>query len=439
MVAHGSIRGWVVLGLLLAGASVPAQENWPQWRGPDHNGVSTSTGLPVTWSESENIVWKAALPSWSGGSPVIWGDRVFVTSASKAAEASAAPGRHPGGEKLLLLCLSKKDGSVLWERELDGGNKLSRKQNDSSPSPVTDGERVWVMTGSGTLTALDLDGNPLWKRNIQEDYGPFGLQFGYASSPILYEGLLIVQVLHGFRHDDPSYLVAFDAATGKPVWREERWTDAIHECPDAYTTPTLSRVGDRLELVVSGGDYVTGHDPSSGKELWRAAGLNPGKSRVYRIIASPVAVDGMVYAPTRKKPLLALRAGGTGDVTTSHLAWKWDEQGGPDVPTPACDGKRFYMVDDRGLATCLDAKTGAVIWGPERVLEGIVSASPLLADDKLYATDEKGVTAVMSAGDEFKLLAKNDLKDEYTLSSMAVSGNRLFLRTSSHLYCIGEN
>lgn len=349
-----------------------------------------------------------------------------------------AGGRDPGGPSILLLCIGKADGKVRWEREVDQENHIARKQNSASPSPLTDGKRIWCVTGSGTVAAFAMDGTPAWSHNLQKDYGPFGQQFGYASTPILYDGKLIVQVLQGFKTDDPSYLVAYDGDTGEVRWRVERPTDAEAECPDAYTTPTLVRCENGLQLVVLGGDYVTGHDPASGAELWRAGGLNPNKIRVNRIIASPLAVDGMVYAPSRNKPLLALRAGGTGDVTTSHLAWKWDERGGPDVPTPTSDGKYFYMVDDRGLATCLDAKSGAIVWGPSPTAKGIVSASPILAPGKLYITTEDAVTTVLATGPEFKAIATNTLDDHYTLSSMAVSGDRIYLRTSKHLYCIGK-
>jgi outer membrane protein assembly factor BamB len=245
-------------------------------------------------------------------------------------------------------------------------------------------------------------------------------------------------VLHGNNTDDPSYIVAFDAATGKALWRQERPTDAVAESPDAYTTPTLLEHQGTTQIVISGGDYVTAHDPKTGKEIWRAGGLNPQKRGNYRIIASPLAVDGLIYAPTRKTPLLALRAGGAGDVTTTHLAWKWEGLGAPDVPSPVCDGKYFYMVEDNGRVTCLDAKTGQLIWGPERTAQGIVSASPLLADGKLYVTNESGITTVLVAGPEYKVLATNELDDSYTLSSPVASGSRLFVRTGTHLYCVGK-
>jgi outer membrane protein assembly factor BamB len=431
-----------------------ASTNWPQWRGPNGNRLSAAVNLPTTWSLSQNIVWKAPLPSWSAGTPVIWGNRIFVTSAS-AAEPGNAPaaaqergrpgrggfggfGRDPGGPKLLLICLSRKDGKALWARELDDGNQLYNKQNSSSPSPVTDGKHVWVVTGTGAVTAFDMAGNRVWQRHLQREYGRFGLNWGYASSPMLYQGKLIVQVLHGTHTTDPSYVVAFDALTGKPLWRQERRTDAIAECTDAYTTPALLETGGTAQIIISGGDYVTGHDARTGKEIWRAGGLNPQNRRNCRIVASPFVADGLIYAPSRKAPVLALRPGGTGDVTATHTVWKWEGLGAPDVPTPVCNGKYFFMVEDSGRVTCLDAKTGKLIWGPERTVEGTVDASPLLADGKLYVTNENGVTTVLAAGPAFKVLATNELDGGYTLASLAVAGSQLFLRSGTHLYCIGK-
>jgi len=441
------VRSTLIAGLVfLCGVSTLAADDWPQWRGPTLDGVSRCTNLPIEWSERRNIVWKAPLPSWSVATPIVVGNRVFVMSASRAggdaagtADTPAArDGRpQPGGPDVLLLCFDKSDGRLLWERKLDTGNRLYRKQNMASPSPVTDGKHVWALTGTGVLTAFDLSGNAKWRHNLQEEYGPFGLKYGYASSPLLHEHIVIVQVLHATQTGSGSYIVGFDGGTGEVVWHHERKTDAQRECPDAYTTPTISACQGRTDLIVSGADYVTGHDPRTGREIWRAGGLNPDQSGIYRICASPVPVNGMIIAPSRVKPLLALRAGGTGDVTESHLAWKLN-RGGPDVPTPVSDGKYLYVVNDSGLASCLDLANGEAIWERQRTSEGTVSASPLLADGKLYITNESAVTTVLKAGHEFEILATNKLNDEYTLSSMATSGTHIFLRTSSHLYCIGE-
>jgi outer membrane protein assembly factor BamB len=380
---------------------------------------------------------------------VIWGDRIFLLSPDepeKETEPNVARslrrggGRsHPGGDDLLLMCFAKKDGSLLWKKTLAGGNTLFGKQNMASPSPVTDGRHVWAVTGTGLVSAFDVAGQVRWTYDLQKERGAFGLQWGYASSPLLHDGKVIVEVLHGARTENPSYLIAFDGESGKVLWYHERKTDATRECPDAYTTPTVLMHEGRTEIVVSGADYVTAHDPASGAELWRAGGLNPEKRGNYRICGSPLVVNGMIYAPTRNRPILALKAGGRGDVTTSHLAWRFDDKGGPDVPTPVCDGRFFYMVDDKGLATCLDARTGAVVWGPERTAMGTVSASPLLADGKVYVTNESATTTVLDAGGSFKVLATNQLDDGYTISSMAVSDKQLFMRTAEHLYCIGTS
>ena len=271
------------------------------------------------------------------------------------------------------------------------------------------------MTGTGVVAAFTMEGEPVWRRDLQAEFGEFGLMWGYASSPALHGGRLIVEVLHGMRTDAPSYVAAFDGATGELAWRVERPTDAPAESPDAYTTPAVLSTGAGEQIVVSGGDYLTGHDPASGRELWRVGGLNPGREGNYRIVGSPIAVGGMVYAQSRKKPLLAFRVGEEGRVGQDDLAWRWEGAGAPDVPTAACDGTHFYMVDDRGLATALDARTGRVVWGPERTAQGRVSASPVVADGKLYVLNEDGVTTVLAAGAEYGHLATNPLDGSFTL------------------------
>jgi outer membrane protein assembly factor BamB len=396
-------------------------DNWPQWRGPFLNGISAEKNLPLKWSAEENVTWKLAMPSWTGATPIIWGERIFLNVAE--------------GDDLLLWCVDRTKGALLWKKHISGGNTKMRKQNMSSPSPVTDGNSVWVMTGTGILKAFDFAGTEIWARDVQKDYGRFGLNWGYASSPLLYEDGLFVQVLHGMRTDDPSYVMRIDKKTGKTVWKVERPTQAIRESPDSYTTPALLKYGKNVEIVITGGDCVTGHDPATGKELWRANGLNPDNNPNYRIVASPVVSEGVVYAPSRVRPLLALKSGGRGDVTESSKLWSFGN--GPDVPTPVTDGKYFYVVDDRGIVWCLDAKTGQPIWGPQRIKSATYSSSPVLADDKLYVTNEEGLTTVLKAGPKFEVLAENNLND-YTLSSPAVSDGQIFMRTSEYLFCIGK-
>ncbi len=383
--------------------------------------MSNEKNLPVKWTTEENVVWKVALPGLSGSTPIIWRNHIFLNVADSG--------------NLFLWAIEKGKGEVLWKKPLGGGDHKMRKHNMSSPSPVTDGRAVYVMTGTGVLKAFDFAGKELWSRDIQKEYGEFGLNWGYASSPLLFEDSLYIQVLHGMKTDDPSYVMRVDKKTGKTVWKVDRPTNAILESPDSYTTPALLRLGKSIEIVITGGDCATGHDLATGKELWRANGLNPENSRTYRIVASPIIFNDIIYAPTRNKPLLALKAGGRGDITTSHLLWSTPN--GPDVPTPVTDGKYFYIVKDNGVVWCLDAKTGAEIYGQQRIKPATYSGSPVLADGKIYVTSEEGLTTVIQAGPEFKVLAENPLND-YVLSSPAISDGRIFIRTSGHLYAIGK-
>jgi outer membrane protein assembly factor BamB len=411
----------LLLVLWMAGSTLVWSENWPQWRGPDLNGESHEKNLPSHWTRDENVTWKIAMPSRSGATPIIWGEKVLLNVAD--------------GDNLELWCLDRSNGKVLWKSAMGAGNYKINKQNMSSPSPATDGKTVFAMTGTGIIKAFDFEGKELWMRDVQKDYGKFGLNWGYGSSPLLYEGHLYVQVLHGMKTSDPSYLLKLDTKNGKTLVRVERPTPAIRESPDSYTTPTVVKTGRSTELVISGGDIVTGHDPDTLKELWRANVLNPTNNPMNRIIASPMVRDGMIYAASRVRPYVAIKPGGHGDVSESHVVWK--TQNGPDVPTPVSDGKYLWVVNDRGIMWCFDAKTGAELYSGQRIQAAIYSSSLVLADGKIYATNELGTTTVVKAGPVFEVLAENKL-DEYTLSSPAISEGQIFMRTEKALYCIGK-
>jgi outer membrane protein assembly factor BamB len=413
-----------VLALVLVIAStVVVSANWPAWRGPTANGVSAEKNLPIKWSPTENVAWKLQIPQWSGATPVIWGNVIFLN----VGEAD--------GDALSLWAVDRTTGKPLWKKRLSGGNHRERKQNMSSPSPVTDGTTVWVMTGTGFLRGFDFKGNELWVRDIQKDYGRFGLNWGYANSPLLVDGDLIVPVLHGMKTDDPSYVLRIDGKSGQTKWRVERPTKAIRESPDAYITPSLVRYGNINEVIITGGDVVTGHDLATGKELWRADGLNPQNDPAYRIVASPLTHNDIVIAPTRERPMLALKAGGRGNVTTSHKLWEFHN--GPDVPTPVTDGTLLYVITDRGVVYALELATGKAVYGPQRLAVGTYSASPVLGDGKIYITNEDGTTSVFRAGPKFELLSENRM-DDYTLSSIAIKDGQLFLRTAGWLWAIGQ-
>jgi outer membrane protein assembly factor BamB len=418
-----TIPAAVALFIVTLSAGLLAADNWPQWRGPELNGLSKEVGLVRTWSPTTNIAWKLPTPSRTGSTPIVWGNTIFLNVAT--AEFSG---------NLELWALDREKQAVTWKKPLGSGNRAGQKQNMSTPSPVTDGRTVWVMTGTGILKAFDFAGTEKWVRDIQKDYGRFGLGFGYASSPLLLDGDVFVQVLHGLNTNDPSYVLRIDGATGKSEWKVERPTNAHLESPDAYTTPTVVRRGGTAEIVVTGGDVATGHDPATGRELWRVEGLNPQRAPNYRLVASPVVWQGILIAPTRVEPMLALDVGSRGSGAPKPLWW-FDQ--GPDIPTPVTDGSLLYIVRDNGTAFALDLKTGAVVYGPQRLPPGTYSGSPVFADGHIYVTNEDGLTAVYKAGPKFELVARNALND-YCLSSIAVSEGQIFLRTSGHLWVIGN-
>jgi len=411
--------GFAAIAWSLVAMPVVAND-WPQWRGPSLNGISTETGLPVSWSKTTNIAWSLKMPEKSGSTPIVWGNYIFLNVAERGS--------------LHLWAVDRLKGTPLWKRAIAGGDRDQRKGNNSSPSPVTDGRTAWVITGTGVLKAFDFAGNELWARDLQKDYGRFGIQYGYGSSPLLHDGALYLQVLHGFFTDDPSYVLKINGADGRTLWRVERPTRARNESPDSYTTPALLKYGTTTEIVITGGDVVTGHDPATGRELWRADGLNPTNDGAYRLVASPVVYGDLLFVPSRERPLLAVKPGGRGDVTRTHVLWSF--MNGPDVPTPVTDGTYLYSINDRGIVYCLNAKTGATVYGPQRLRSSTYTASPVLADGKIYIIDEDGVTSVLRAGSKFELVGENDL-GEYTLSSIAIAGGQIFIRTESFLYAIG--
>lgn len=426
----------LIVTTLVAGTSL--QANWPQWRGPKSNGTApTAKNLPVEWTQEKNVKWRTKLPSWSAATPAIWNDTIFVMSAEEGfvhLGERGTPGKNP--DKIFLIAVNRADGSIKYRKEIDSGNQLFRKQNSASPSPITDGKHVWVMTGNGKFACFTFAGQEVWKRDIQADYGRFGLNHGYASTPLLHGDRLYVQVLHGMKTDDPSYVFAVDKNTGKTIWKVERPTDAKSESPDNYATPQIAKVGTGEQLIISGADYVTGHDLNSGKELWRLAGFNPTDNRANRTIASSVVIDGNVFTTsTRGRPFIGFKAGGSGDITGKNELWT--NNLGADVPTPVTDGKYIYVLNDIGIVHCLDPLTGKPIYENQRIEHGTYSSSPLLADGKLYLVNEDGNTTVVQAGPVFKILGVNKL-DSHTLASPVAVDNQIFIRTDEYLYCLQQ-
>jgi outer membrane protein assembly factor BamB len=427
----------VVTVLLAAPAAFGG--DWPQWRGPEGNGVSPETNLPIAWTEAAGIAWKCKLPEWGTSTPAIWGDALFLTS-------------HVEDRDLVLLRIDKKTGKIQWQQVVGSGSadrapalhksgearrqqKFHGDQNLASPSPVTDGRVVVVHFGNGDLAAYDFEGHRLWGRNLQKDYGPYTIWWGHANSPVLYRNLVISVCMQDSCKDLPgdpssSYVVAHDKQTGEEVWKKLRMTAATAESCDSYTTPIFRRAGDATEMVLMGGQVLDAYDPASGRRLWWLAGLGGN-----RTITGPVAAEGVIYATEgMRQALLAVRPGGPGPRPRKDIIWK-AEQGTPDSPTPVVWGDWLFLVTNDGIARCLNASDGRQAW-KER-LPGQYRASPLVADGRIYFLNTTGLTSVVSAAPRYNALTQNRL-DDSTFASPAVSDGKLFIRGRKWLYCISK-
>ena len=400
---------------VLALAAGPAgADDWPEFRGPTGQGHAPDAGVPLTWSETENVTWKVPVPGLGWSSPVVADGRIWLTSAV------AEPGL---GSSLRLLAYDVATGDRTLDVEVFDSSEvypLNPKNSLASPTAVAgpDGERVYVHFGATGTAALTTDGELVWRARF-----PYISQHGNGGSPILHDGRLILSI-DGY---DTAFLVAVDAETGEERWRNTR-PDPVSQ---AYSTPLTIRVGDREQIVGVSAFRTTGHDPATGEEIWRVRYPN-GFSNVPR----PVYGHGMVYVSTgfQTPVLLAVRTDGSGDVTRSHIAWRL-RRGAPLTPSPILVGDELYVVTDFGIATCVDAHTGDIHW--QERLGGNHSASPVFVDGRIYFQNEEGITTVIAPGTEFRELARNRL-DGVTLASMAVSDAALFVRTDTHLYRIEE-
>lgn len=414
-------RCWTGILLLLLCATVGHADNWPNWRGPSHNGVAPGEGYPTTWSKTENVLWKVPLPGPGSSTPIVWGDQIFVTSASDGKNAISA--YDFAGKQLWLTTLGP---------EAPGKHK---KASGSNSSPVTDGEHVYAYFKSGDLACLDLQGKIVWQVNVQEKYGKDTLWWDLGTSPVLTKNQVVIAVMQ----TGNSYLVALDKATGKEVWKQDRNLEAPSEAAQSYSTPVVVNDKGQETLIVLGADHVTAHDAASGKELWRVGGLNPTNHQYFRSISSPVVEGDIVVAPyARGATITAIRLGGSGDVTKSHIVWAKDNLGA-DVPTPAAVAGKTYLCTDKGQVACLDVKSGKELWsGSVEKNRNAYSSSPIVADGKIYITREDGKTFVLSQGDEFKVLGENELDGEFTVATPVFSHGKILIRTVDHLYCIGK-
>ncbi len=433
-----------------AGAAPCAAQDWPHWRGPNYDGSTEAAGLPLDFSKSARVAWRVDMPGPSAATPIVSGERVFV--ASTEAELGA----------LLALCLDRRSGEILWEDAAGSGyragnkgtaTELDERTNYASPSPVTDGERVFFFFGNGDLVAYDFAGKRLWARNLQKERGDFAFQWTFSASPTLFEGKLFLPVLqrdepaNGLgRAGSPSFLLALDPQTGKTLYEHVRPSEAVMESRESYAT-AIPLVGaeQRKELLVLGGDVLTGHDPATGAELWRWGSWNPGHRETWwRIVPTPVVGDGvaLVCAPKRA-PVFAIRPDGWGALGEEALLWKSEGRRDPltsDVPTPLFYRGRFFVLSDmHNSLTRVEPRTGAVEWTLELPGKALWRASPTGADGKVWLMNHAGLVVVVDA-EKGELLAgvpMGEEDDDRICSSLAVAHGRLFVRTNSSLFCVG--
>jgi outer membrane protein assembly factor BamB len=436
---HAALKAAVPFSLFLASSLASAAAGpWPQWRGPLGTGVSEEAGLPLRWSVQNNVAWKASIPGFGASTPAIWNQHVFLTTQD--------------GDKLLLLALDKTTGDNIWTREVGRGQanvmavtrgreaeqrrtqKFHRLHNLASPSPVTDGEIVIAHFGNGDLAAYDFTGKKLWFHDLQKEHGGYTIWWGHANSPVLCQDLVISVCMQDPLDEVPglpaeSYLVAHDKRTGQLRWKTLRSTSAHAEQGDSYTTPILYKSERGMQLIVMGGNQIDGYDPTTGKQLWFLPGITGG-----RTITGPTLSKDLVYATQGMRgPLLAIKLDKTGKLEPEEVAWKLT-QGTADSSCPVVWHDWLFFISDNGIAHCLEAQTGKVLW-KERIA-GDFKASPIAADGRVYFLNLEGVCTVVKAGPKFEILATNAV-GEKTIASLAVSDAKIYMRGDKSLFAIG--
>jgi outer membrane protein assembly factor BamB len=405
--------------LLLLGQA--RADNWPQWRGPTYNGLSKEMGLPTEWGADKNVVWKAPLPGRGGSTPVVWGDRIFLTSED--------------GKGLALVCLSTQ-GKQLWKKAM--GKVTPRARGDegdgAGATPSTDGKHVWAFVANGELGCFDFDGNEVWRINVQKRYGAFRIAFGLHSTPVLYRDRLYLQLIH----DGGGQVVALDKATGKQAWRVDRKSDGFAENKHSYASPTLWQKGDDAYLITHGNDYTIAHRLSDGSEIWRVGGLNPKDEYepTLRFVSSPAATPNLIIIPTAKyRGVVGLWPNAMGLIMPGSRfdAWRLPNNT-PDVASPLIVDGLVYLNRD-GELVCVEGKSGKLLY-KQRIHGGRYRASPVYADGKVYCQARDGTVTVVKAGPKFERLAVNKLPDQ-TSASLAVANGRIYVRGFTALYAIG--
>jgi outer membrane protein assembly factor BamB len=388
-------------------------QNWPRFRGPDGNGVSTETNVPLSWDvkTGAGIIWKAEVPAAGFNSPILWGDRLFMSGGDAA--------------KREVMCFSCRDGALLWRQAVQNvaGSpaqvpEVPEQTGYAAPTMATDGRRVYAMFATGDLAAFTLDGKMFWAKNLGVPKNPHG----HATSLVPSQGRLIVQFDQGEAEQNASRLYAFEGATGQIVWQRPR------PVPASWATPLVIDLGEQPQIITLGVPWIMAYSAKDGTELWRAEGL------ANEVTPSAIYAAGLIYAVSPNEKLLALRPDGHGDVTKTHIAWS-SEDNIPDISSPTSNGELLFTVTTPGLLTCYDAKDGKKQWEQDLAME--CHASPSIANGRLYVTGTKGIVVVLELGRQPKELARSDL-GEKVYASPAFAPGRIFFRGVKHLFCIGS-
>ncbi len=411
-------------------------DNWPQWRGPQGNGISNAKSVPIVWSSEQNVAWRAPMPGQGGATPALWGDSMFVTSAE--------------GDDLVLVCLDVRSGRQRWKRTVTDGNQDARagEGNSASPSPSTDGKHVWVFFSTGVLACYDFQGNERWKFDVGERFGRIDIQFGMASTPLLVGDHLYLQLIHGVldKGDDTrtGQVIKLDKLTGNTVWVCDRITQAVYECKQSYASPVLYDDGNRKFVIAHGADCTTGHSLDTGEELWRLSGLN-GPSDIntrhddtFRFVASPAVAPGWIVIPTAKAgPLVALRVSDQlkGEVSSNPNVLKWRLSETPDVSIPLIVDDLVYLLHKDGKLQCVELESGIEVYH-HRTHTVQHRSSPIYAAGHIYFCGKDGVCTVVKAGRDFEIVAENEMNGEPITASPIIADSTLYLRTYAAVYAI---
>jgi outer membrane protein assembly factor BamB len=448
VVASSLLALLTVTFVITTATTTAAADDWPHWRGPSGSGVSKEVKLPSKWSDTENVAWKAPLRGLGISSPIVSGDLVIVTSQAGSGEVRSGPRLVQGGNPLeagerplggtgptagdgkvvfLVTAFDRRTGKRAWEFELPAEGPLPsvhEKHNLASPSPVTDGERVYAWFATGQIAAIDLSGKLVWKKHLGAEYGPFEINWGHGSSPVVYRDRVILVCYH----QKSSYLLSLDSRSGRVQWKADAPAGVT-----SYSTPLVvesNAAGGKAEIVVNSSAGVSGHDVATGEQLWRYEETNRFP------VPTPSFENGLIYMSRgyRSSPFMAIRPGGKGDISATHVAWRVPS-GAPYISSLVLYDGLIYLTGDVGVLTVADAKTGERVY-QERI-GGVYTASPVAGDGKVYLVSEDGETLVLAAGRAPKILERNKLTARQ-LASPAVAGGRLFIRSDDALYAIGK-